>query len=399
MTLSVLRSGNRLLAQVAFWALVVCSCAPTPSGDRKPQQRGTAGKQDGASAATAVAEGNEMAQGRLKLTDQEFWTAPGKTEDEVGDALRDEDFMGILIDGPTQVATDKRETLPVLVVRRDTIRKSQTLAFKYRAFVVAVDCDTGRTFVDMAMEQRFPPAEPDPDAEAPPIGTMIERYALDLRDRLHLPWEAGRYRAVLILMDKVSNRIEFELGLEDPSFEDPEVATFLAAQRDLIRPDRVEPMPADTLPNFRKEEGTPEVPEQPGIALAVARVQYIGEGKPLILRGSFRLAADKTHIVRPPADEGVADLLPTPRPTAVVPITLVLTGSETPRPITWRLLVPSYDQLDPAAEAPVVTGSFNLDLSGLGNVNRASQTFFLYAFAGEIMTGPVPMAVLKKGDE
>lgn len=54
-----------------------------------------------------------------------------------------------------------------------------------------------------------------------------------------------------------------------------------------------------------------------------------------------------------------------PVPTAVVPITLVGTGSQVATPAVWRLVVPVYDALDFSANQPRGVGTFSVDLRRL----------------------------------
>jgi len=81
--------------------------------------------------------------------------------------------------------------------------------------------------------------------------------------------------------------------------------------------------------------------------------------------------------------------------TAIVPITLVLTGSDRPAPVVLPLKLPSYDPVDRNADSAIVSGYFAIDLCKLSDIAAIEQTVFIYAFSGEVMVGPVPIALVR----
>ncbi len=140
------------------------------------------------------------------------------------------------------------------------------------------------------------------------------------------------------------------------------------------------------------------LPSTEGIALAAPRVFMLEPGQPCILRGAFRLPVLHRHIVPPVAGAPGTEQLRTqlkdrlqagePMPTGVVPVTLVMTGTETIGPEAWRLIVPTYDRLDATAERPVATGTFAIDLRTFPGFDRHPQTWHVYAFSDRAMAGP-----------
>jgi hypothetical protein len=113
-------------------------------------------------------------------------------------------------------------------------------------------------------------------------------------------------------------------------------------------------------------------------------------GVPWRLRGAWRLPLRVQDIVRD-ADASVEHMVARGhgRPTAVVPMTLLLTGPDSVRDLEVSLAVPSFDPVDPAAPPAEVTGCFALDLHELFAEPATPQPWFLYAFSREVMSGPV----------
>ena len=75
---------------------------------------------------------------------------------------------------------------------------------------------------------------------------------------------------------------------------------------------------------------------------------------------------------------------------------MVLTGSDIAAPYVFALRVPSYEPVTHEGELATATGYFALDLQKLGNLDALDQTYFIYAFSGEVVTGAVPMALVTR---
>jgi hypothetical protein len=61
--------------------------------------------------------------------------------------------------------------------------------------------------------------------------------------------------------------------------------------------------------------------------------------------------------------------------------------------------IPSYEPLVSVHGRPVAVGYFEFDLCRLSNLLVTPQTWFIYAFSGEVMTAPVPAAFAKLPEE
>ena len=65
-----------------------------------------------------------MSDGPLKLSDDDFWFDPYRTEDEVIHGMAEEDRFGLILDAPTQVDLSKRTSLPLQGVQAESLRDS-----------------------------------------------------------------------------------------------------------------------------------------------------------------------------------------------------------------------------------------------------------------------------------
>ena len=145
--------------------------------------------------------------------------------------------------------------------------------------------------------------------------------------------------------------------------EDPVIARHREERRREAPPAAILPVQGDPLPSYEPREGSPPLPKAPGIRLAAPRLTVLGGKRPsCVLRGRFRLPVrDVDRVDRPggarlpPGAERLAT-----RPTAVVPISLLLIGSVSVAPLVWRLGVPTFE---PIGDGGLATG-FSAQPSG-----------------------------------
>jgi hypothetical protein len=336
----------------------------------------------------------------LGLSDEDYWASPFKTRGNVESKLMSAGTEALIIGAPKAVILQNRDTLPVVVIRTAPLDIMARTVFRKTAVLVAVDVTTNKTYAYMAIVIDI--KEPAPYNGPPLEGMGGEAFLLELKKQLKLPWVPSTYMINILLRDKVSNRARVEI--KKGGYEDPAVIEFLKSRQKTVEAPSVWPEPGPPtmgpqgiqrvgIPYYRELTTAPPIPAQPGIVMAADRVVPMTPNMACLLRGSYRLPIQAKDIVKE---------LPAQKPdmekphTAVVPITLVLTGSDSPAPIVVSLRVPTYDPVDKNAEAPVVTGQFTIDLCKLGNIAGLEQTLFIYAFSGDVMAGPVPMALLRQ---
>jgi len=326
-----------------------------------------------------------MSDGPLGLAGDAFWGEVGVTEPLIVARVA-QGFRGILIDAPPRVSTTARETLPVLGWYARSLRENMAQDMETRTLVAASDLDTGRVAAGLALDMGKTPAPQDP----PPVdfdpgeGVVFSSLELDARRQLDLSWQRGRY-AITLMKDGVrSNTVETVLEPTLVGYQDPEVLRFLASRR--VPPPRLRPRPVypalgkTNLPSYREIEGSPEPPAKPGIALA-----YDPKPNRMLLQGAFRLPYRGGDCVTS-MEVGDDDA------TAVLPVTLALTGGRIAGPILFEFGIPVYAPVD-AEAGGVATGYFNVLLAHLKGVPARAGTYHLYLFSRDVVEGPLTIEV------
>ncbi len=334
-----------------------------------------------------------MANGELGLRDDEFWGDYTRTTDEVLERLGEQDFLGLIIDAPTRVAIDTHTSAPVVGWWIRTFREDRLLDVASQTLICAVDLATHELRAGLALDTGKMPAEPPPPPEDDPgEGKLMEMIELDVRRQIGLPWQPGRHAVTLLLRDRVSNTVTLQLA---ESRGEPVVAS----PSTIVPAPRVSPPTSDApWPCYEPTAESPPLPEAVGINLACSEVTVIGGGEPCLLRGSFRLpvlAHERNHPPEP--GEGASPAGYDPAATAVVGITIVLTGSDAVGPFIVPVRVPTYTPYDPDQSDTTVTGCFTIDLLQMPAMPRSAMSYFAYAFSGETVAGPVPVTLVATG--
>ena len=329
------------------------------------------------------------------LSDGDFW---GNSEDALMGFRRARMQQGkdeILIDGPGKVSLDMRWTAPVIAYYGGSLRTIMANKFKDCAVLTAVRVETGTVYSQRAVPMTGGMGSP-PDEDDPGDVRTSEMYDLELRDCLKIPWESGTYLVTLLLRNFISNRLQVRLEKSQLAYRDPEVEKYLASRLKQPQPLPVWPppavwpaLPAFELPYYRRLPESPEVPSQPGLALTIDRIVSLKPGARAILRGSFRLPVAARNIIPAASHPELQYDFGYLRPTAIVPITLVIAGSDFLGPIQLNLRIPSYSEVAPSQPDQTTNGFFAIDLLQMEDMPRVPQTYFIHALSGEFLTGPV----------
>jgi hypothetical protein len=269
------------------------------------------------------------------LTGSDYWSDPMRTMrafawDRIGDEI-----AGIVLGGPAEIDLDAHDTLPLLAYHSDTLAEMIRSPF-HHAVVVASRIDGGGVLAAAAEieapHEPAPPPNPEPGFTGAP-------HLLDLREIFGIPWTPARWIVRLLLRDQQSNALTLEL------LRGGERAAAAPAELSLA----IQPPPRVVI----------RAPE------TEAR-----------MRISFRLALTS----------GVLPL--------AVPVWLVMIGSARAGLAVQRLDIPP-EELEGTPSAPAVNGSIEVDLLRHPSIARSeAQTYFIYAFAGAAMAGPVLMGVV-----
>ena len=116
----------------------------------------------------------------------------------------------------------------------------------------------------------------------------------------------------------------------------------------------------------------------------------MNKGLRWVLSGAYRLSIDGNHVVHRPVSGESA--------TAVVPITLAMTGLQVPGPIVIGLRLPSLSRIKPSEKTPIVEGHFSINLLTLPGVRRIPGTFYVYAVSGDTLSAPATTALVSTED-
>ncbi|MCB9761297.1 MAG: hypothetical protein H6739_15755 [Alphaproteobacteria bacterium] len=322
-----------------------------------------------------------MSEGPLGLSDADFQGDPTPALlRHVGGWLA-ERADALIVDAPALIPLDLWQTAPLVVCRPAPRSAHRQAPFEQHAVVVVTETALNRTWVvPLYPRPEGPPPVDDEDDEDDGYGVKTARP--DLRALVGLPWQPGRYRAQVLLRERISNAVGFRLGGSAEAYEDPEVARFIAARCAQMSPLEPEPPAGEPWPRYTPTDDGPAPPEQPGVVLNVPRVALLAEGSTCVLRGAFRLSPC-LHERRPgEAEEGV--------PTAVMGLTLVSVDAEGGGLRTLRLRVPSGDPPD----QETLTGHFALDLLATPLLDRVESTRFIYAFGAEVSAGPAAVTLI-----
>jgi hypothetical protein len=321
-------------------------------------------------------------QGALGLTDAEFFSSPLRSVDGVVEQMMDEGFAGLFVDGPAALSPGLQTELPIVGVRAAGTAENVRVPLDTAATLTVAHLESHDVFVTSLFPWK--PTKPRPPIPVEDDGGRTYRqFLVDVRERIPtLPQQRGTLLITVLLFDQASNPVR--VRVQPPDIEDPEVDRFLEAHRRPGLAPAIEPRPGQPIPSYVASERTPPVPSEPGISLRADRVTLLSPVARCMLYGSFLLHAIRREILTP---------LPG-RPTAVVPVTLVLTSRSSVSPSVVRLGVPSYDPIDPRADRPLVRGTFELDLLELAGAPTIPESYALWALAGEVLSGPLRVALV-----
>ncbi|MFT6028321.1 MAG: hypothetical protein ACI8O8_000045 [Oleiphilaceae bacterium] len=349
-----------------------------------------------------------LPQGALGIAEDEFWDYPLPTF-EVKRELLSQQIHAIILDGPTTAKLNERDTLVYAVCNATTISDDQRFGFKQRSVLITTrleDCsvDVGWGFEAARLSDPIAPLPSDPD-EAP----VVMAFNIDLRRQLPaISWQRGTLRSWLLLFDQRSNSVTTQLIKQQ--IADQEVSKYLDAMRSPAWASPPSPSAGRRLPSYKALTGSPPVPAEPGVSIAIERVIMGSAEAQVVCQGSFRLPALKRDLVKTRAmveaealqirnkQSSVAetpDPFNEPRPSAVVPITILAIGDSKSSTDSITLRVPSYDAVNLEADdgANIVTGHFAFDMRTLLDMSTY-QSYAVWVIADGELSGPTLTALV-----
>ena len=327
-----------------------------------------------------------MSKSFFDLTGGEYWTAPWKNLKKIAWDAMVKGTPEFCIDGPEFVPLDERKTLPLLAFQSGTTADLAKTRLEELAVVTLVNLGENRL---LAQRLPRPTAPPAPAAPASPGFACLE-FKLELTELFNLPWERSSYVATVVIRDQATNRVLMQLGSSPTGYADPEVERFLEAQRAKKPPRLLNPPAGAAIVRHGRHEGSVPPPGEAGIEMRVERVLVARPDASAWLEVGFRLPVSKTDVLPPPQTPSAEkDAHPV---SALAVVSLLIFGSVSNLPRVFQLVVPSFEKVEGGADAPVARGEFAVDIAKLANLAKEPQTFFVYAFSGEVMAGPAVVA-------
>lgn len=316
-------------------------------------------------------------------------------EDTLAERIRQKQF-GLAIAAPPSIQLPLRRPVQVAGCHVETLcDAARRPAFDDMAILVGSNPVTGRVRATRAFPETTEADDPSPRPSDPGEGVTGTAFRVNAASLLAFPDAAAVYHVWMIARDRVSNRVRTEL-IPRPAYgyDDPEVARFVARWRaenpttlQGADPRSIWPPPAvfGGYPSYRSGDAKLPLPAS-GIVLSAERVLVMDKGLRWILSGAYRLTIDRSHVVHRPVSGESA--------TAVVPITLVVTGLQIAGPIVIGMRLPSLSPIKPSDKTPVASGHFSINLLTLPGVRRIPGTFHVYAVSGDILSGPATTALV-----
>jgi hypothetical protein len=331
-----------------------------------------------------------MITGVMGIPDEAFWENVGAHRASAIERAEAMDFVGHALDAPRTVDLSLRDTLPVVLLRRVPASVCAAHDLTRDALLVAVERTTSEVFVGRAFEPKYLPPSPTPRRPPPPSVTVADAFVFELRERIPtFPWAPGSYVLYLLVDDVATEGVRVRLTVpRGPSLR-------AAPLLDAPWP----PPGTRPLPRYTPTGASPAIPVSPGVSLRCDPVVILQPQVWCVLEGAFHLRvvsdneqderdtawSDDEHTTRRTMiDVGLA----TQESQVFTPLTLVLTGPGLDPPWHRTLTLPATLQGD------AMTGHFALDLFAFPEFPRGPGNYYLWAFAGDVVAGPEPLALV-----
>jgi hypothetical protein len=308
-------------------------------------------------------------------------------------ALSDPRTPVLALSTPPIVDLSTRETVPLLAVSASATDAPINVAGA--GVIVAVRLEGNQVVANTWREWKERPKAPvTPPRPGVLAGFAVTPFRADLRKRLpELPWRPGHLVVRLIVGDRVTDPSRVELS-GGAVADDPDVRTYVEWAQSQQGPSGLpleNPLPMD----HHRDEWTPDVPAEPGIALTLQRVSLTREEDQLLLRGSYNLPLRAAELV-PAGSPGSLDAQGR-QIAARFNLTLVFVGHDSPGPsvVPLRIEARAFAR-DLVDGRPCAAGQFRCDLFGHPDMPRVLQRYSVYAFSGEYMTGPFALTLISE---
>ncbi len=326
----------------------------------------------------SLAVASPAKQGMLGWSDAQFGSTSTRLEEKALAPFEASELDGLLLDGPRRASLRRGRGVPVVVIRGSSLRENATVDLEERGVLVMSRLEDDETLA--ARVFRVPDKSRQPDkllpSERPPApseipeGRAVKLYRFDLIDQIpEVASASGTWQTTLLLFDRRSNA----------------VVTRVEAKRERKR--RATRARDLDIGACRPRPDSPALAGTPSIALASpSKVETTW-----LVRGSFLLPTLARDLAQPPSSPDKKD--PT---TAVLPVTLMLTGDHDPAPILVPLRIPVHLPFEGGSADRLARGHFAVDLRPLLGDQLSPQRYAVWAVSRQLVSEPVVVEVLRR---
>jgi hypothetical protein len=317
-------------------------------------------------------------------------TQEGRVESFVADS----GLRGIVVSGPSPVDLARRESVPLILVTRQSALRSTDVELEQSTTLIGVNLDGG--FIRTANAFANPKSDaappggmktPEDEEELEPMGesqrktletqTITSSALLDATHALGILPEPATWAFTVISFDWVSNTAELHLAGEGGA--PPGALT--------VSPDPGTPGSAKPFPLYTQTGGSPPVPPE-GISFQAAAETLADE---LVVHASFSLPIRPVHVASE-QERARAREAGYPEPVAVVPVALLVATPGVPNAPAFITNVPIYASAPPMP-GTAISGYVSVDVAkALGLMLKTGQ-HAVYAVVDRYVTGPHIVAV------
>ncbi len=348
-----------------------------------------------------MADKNPLLDILSELSDSQLFAFSTDDKDAMIYGLNAPDFHGLALGAPSKVDLSQQEHLPLLLFTRTTGLRNWEVLHKPNTRLVAVELNTGRTEIRLALgggRKRAPADGPRSMEGEPPVeddaeASHTDLHQLEAREVLDLSWEPGVWAFTSIIYDWVSNTTVVELAdpTEEPTPPGTVARSKAAALAETARRGIEEP---DVFPAYSRRPETPTLEE---VGTAVTAPETVIAGEPIPIYGAIKTALLESSLVAPPPDpiDGEEEEAPAPEeklPTAVIKGSLILLRRDEAETFVVPVEAPLFSREPPEPEQ-VVDVCFALNLAEALEEPLEPGTYLVYLVAGAFVGVPAVMTV------
>lgn len=333
----------------------------------------------------------------LSLSDTDFFLASPETLQPREDKLLGCGFEGVAVNAPKRIDTENRQKLPLVVAASFSGDRDWDIPLRDNCILVAVNlCDGSVQFDQPFVSEKEAVSRgggaKEPRGPKPPglPERSVTVFAIDVKQRIEMEWDAGLWSLGLLYYDWPSNAVRVELtGKSEIKYASAKAVKPAPNPLGGGKGGFLKKAP-EALPCYVRGSKTPAEPKSG----AVFTLQGVAEEKhtALHVHAAFAIDARRPHL---PEKDEIHQLADGRQETvaAVVPVTLVMVLKDDPEPIFFHWAVPVYGEVR-LKEGQPARGQFALDaLAGEDAGKLEPGKYVGYLIVDGRIFGPVPAEI------